>query len=157
MTPRGFCHELGGSYKMLHSPFTSSFLQSQSIKLLVTQDLILITMVSIRSLTEFAVLAVIAGAAAPPISCGSQSLLAYPIPTGMNTKDSFSANIRSLTNNGTWLPLGTYLANLNQINTTTSGAQVKQSSMAQFDFCDSAEVSVTSQRPIKSVVVRPVS
>ena len=91
-------------------------------------------------------------------SCGTQSLSVYPLPDGVPSKDSFSVNVRSSNGNGTWEPLGTYLATLSEIDTTTGGFDSKQSSMAYFDFCGSVDVSVTSiDRPIQSVVVRPLS
>ncbi|TVY42523.1 Alpha-L-fucosidase [Lachnellula occidentalis] len=91
----------------------------------------------IWSIASAALLVTSAVAVVSNSSCGTQSLSVYPLPDGVPSKDSFSVKIRSGNGNGTWEPLGTYLATLSEIDTTSGGFGSKQSSMAYFDFCGS--------------------
>ncbi|MDX3231647.1 glycosyl hydrolase family 28 protein [Streptomyces sp. ME19-01-6] len=84
-------------------------------------------------------------------------LVTYTVPSGAPVKtDSFSVKVR--VPGGSWQTLGTYLATLNLVNTTTGSGQQQKASLAYFDFSGTVEVQVTYIKGgVRKVRVRPDS
>lgn len=84
-------------------------------------------------------------------------LVTYPIPDGAPVKtDSYTVKVR--TSGGRWQKLGTYLATLNFIDTSTGAGLIQNSSLAFFDFAGCVEVEVTYIKGgVKKARIRPDS
>ncbi|MFJ2608611.1 glycosyl hydrolase family 28 protein [Streptomyces sp. NPDC087425] len=94
--------------------------------------------------------------AAEAATAAPRRLVTYPIPDGAPTYDSYLVKVR--TQGGRWQKLGTYLATLNLINTTTGAGQSQSSSLAYFDFAGTVEVEVTYVKGgVRKARIRPDS
>jgi hypothetical protein len=122
-------------------------------------------MISIKSFLTASVFYTAAAVAAGRVASSSEKMpaiqtepIVYPIPSGLTQATAFNVSVRSMTGNGTWHSVGTYLINLNRVNTTTGAADIQKSSMAYFDFGDPVEISVTyNNGPVSHTAIRPVS
>lgn len=87
---------------------------------------------------------------------GESQVVTYPIPSGVATNPSFTIAVKAPS--GRWQDISAYLTTLNEVNTTTGGGNLHNSSMAYFDFSGSVEVSVTyNNGHVKSARIRPDS
>ncbi|EFL28350.1 endo-polygalacturonase, partial [Streptomyces himastatinicus ATCC 53653] len=88
---------------------------------------------------------------------GAARLVTYPVPAGAPVKtDSFTVKVR--TPGGRWRRLGTYLATLNLVDTTTGSGRQQNSTLAYFDFSGGVEVEVTCLKGgVERVRIRPDS
>ena len=78
----------------------------------------------------------------------------YPAPQGSALKNDFTVKVRQ--GNGEWKPIDTYVIKVDEVKGTQH--QVKEASMAYFDFSGKVEISVTSKHGlIHSGRVRPLS
>ncbi|MGP3971730.1 glycosyl hydrolase family 28 protein [Streptomyces sp. 6N223] len=119
-----------------------------------------------RTTLQAAGAAALAGAAAGVLGAGragageqtadGNTVVTYPIPSGVATNAAFTVKVRPV--GGTWETLGVYLAKLPLIDPLTGRNQAQNSSMAYFDFSGTVEVEVTFVRGgVEKARIRPDS
>ncbi|KAH8815528.1 endo-polygalacturonase [Xylogone sp. PMI_703] len=90
------------------------------------------------------------------LRCPGKELETYPIPVGMKNMTTFSIAVQPT--HGRPEPVHSYLATLNEVNTTTGSGITHDTSVAYFDFCGSVKVSVTyTKGRIHTASIRPYS
>lgn len=86
-------------------------------------------------------------------SIAQNVLTVYPAPEGVEMKDDFSVKVR--VPGGEWQDVPVYMVKVDEVRDTKHC--VEKSSMAYFDFEGEVEVAVTSNKPVVSARVRPLS
>lgn len=86
-------------------------------------------------------------------SIAQNVLTVYPAPEGVEMKDDFSVKVR--VPGGEWQDVPVYMVKVDEVRDTKHC--VEKSSMAYFDFKGEVEVAVTSNKPVVSARVRPLS
>jgi hypothetical protein len=92
-------------------------------------------------------------------SYGSSEVVIYPIPSGMPTIDSYTIQVKpSGAPRGQYQSVGAYHTLFSEVNTTSGGGILHNSSVAYFDFSGSVDLSIKYNTDhVQNVFMRPYS